>query len=123
MPFHIYQFSNLSTKSVLLTNPASPRDAHLLPGRGFMEPEYPPLINFLKASEITLDRYDLLLNKALNIYTGTNNWCFWDFGEKNRLQMLGENTPWEYVKFDKPPSRVGLQVNHAGKPTFYFMKS
>ena len=81
MPFHIYQFSNLSPKSVLLTNPASPRDTHLLPGRGFMEPEYPPLINFLKASEITLDRYDLLLKKALNIYTGTHNWCFWDFGE------------------------------------------
>ena len=82
MSFHIYQFSNLSPKSVLLTNPASPRDTHLLPMREFMEPEYPPLINFLKASEITLDRYDLLLKKALNIYTGTNNWCFWDFGEK-----------------------------------------
>jgi hypothetical protein len=70
MSFHIYQFSNLSPKSVLLTNPASPRDTHLLPMRGFMEPEYPPLINFLKASEITLDRYDLLLKKALNIYQG-----------------------------------------------------
>jgi hypothetical protein len=123
MSFHIDEFIDLSPKSVLLTNPVSPRDTHLLPVRGSMKPQYPPLINFLKASEIRLDRFDLLLKKALNIYTGTNNWCFWDFGDKNQLQILGENTSWESVKFDKPPSRIGLQVNPAGQPTFYFIKS
>ena len=122
MSFHIHEFSNLSPKSVLLTNPASPRDTHLLPGRGFMEPEYPPLINFLKASEITLARYDLLLEKALNIYTGTNNWCFWDFGEKNQLRMLAENMSKVDIDFGRPTSWVGLQVNPAGNPTFYFIK-
>jgi hypothetical protein len=123
MSFHIHEFSNLSPKSVLLTNPVAPRDTHLLPVGRSMKPEYPPLINFLKASEIKLDRFDLLLKKALNIYTGTNSWCFWDFGDKNQLQMLGENIAWKYVNFDKPTSWVGPQVNPAGKPTFYFIKS
>lgn len=82
MSFHIHEFSNLSPKSVLLTNPVAPRDTHLLPVGRSMKPEYPPLINFIKASDIRLDRYDLMLEKALNIYTGTNSWCFWDFGDK-----------------------------------------
>ena len=79
MSFHIHEFSNLSQKSVLLTNPVAPRDTHLLPVGRSMKPKYPPLINFLKASETTLDRYDLLLEKAFNIYTGTNSWCFLGF--------------------------------------------
>jgi hypothetical protein len=122
MSFHIYEFSNLSPKSVLLTNPVAPRDTHLLPVGRSMKPQDPPLINFLKASEARLDRYDLLLEKALNIYTGTNNWCFWDFGEKNQLRMLAENMSKVDIDFGRPTSWVGLQVNPAGNPTFYFIK-
>jgi hypothetical protein len=123
MSFHIDEFSNLSPKSVLLTNPVAPRDTHLLPVGRSMKPEYAPLINFIKTSEIELNRYDELLAKALNIYTWTNNWCFWDFGEKNRLHLLGERT-WsvEDVIFDKPASWVGLRVDYSGKPVFYFIK-
>jgi hypothetical protein len=123
MSFHIDEFSNLSPKSVLLTNPVAPRDTHLLPGGQSMKPKYAPLINFIKTREIQLNRYDLLLKKALNIYTGTNNWCFWDFGEKNQLHLLGERT-WDVivVEFDKPASYVGLRVDYSGKPVFYFIK-
>jgi hypothetical protein len=123
MSFHIHEFINLSPKSVLLTNPVAPRDTHLLPAGRSMKPQYPPLINFIKASETRLDRYDLLLQKALNIYTGTNNWCFWDFGEKNRLNVLGENTSNAPVDFGIPTSWVALRVEYDGTPTFYCMKS
>jgi hypothetical protein len=122
MPFHIHEFSNLSPKSVLLTNPVATRDTHLLPtGGSLTKLNYPPLINFLKTVQI--DKYELLLEKALNIYTGTNNWCFWDFGENDRLKLLGDQT-WnvQEIGFGRPTSWVGLRVEYAGTPTFYFMK-
>ena len=108
MSFHIDEFIDLSPKSVLLTNPVSPRDTHLLPVRGSMKPQYPPLINFLKASEIRLDRFDLLLKKALNIYTGTHNWCFWDFGESTsdvgRKHAVGVRQVRQAPLSDRSPS-------------------
>ena len=122
MSFHIHAFSNLSPKSVLLTNPVAPRDTHLLPtGRSLTKLEYPPLINVIQ--NVQIDKYEILLEKALNIYIGTNNWCFWDSGKNDRLLLLGERT-WkvEEIVFGKPTSWVGLRVEYAGTPTFYFMK-
>jgi hypothetical protein len=102
MSFHIHEFSNLSPKSVLLTNPVALRDTHLLPIASSVKLEYPPLIN---------------------VVTGTNNWCFWDYGENNALHMQGEMV-WkvEDVIFSKPASQLGLRIDHSGKPTFYVIK-
>jgi hypothetical protein len=121
MSFHIHEFSNLSPKSVLLTNPVALRDTHLLPVASSVKLEYPPLINVVK--NVQVGDYDLLLKKALNIYTGTNNWCFWDYGENNALHMQGEMV-WkvEDVIFSKPASQLGLRIDHSGKPTFYVIK-
>jgi hypothetical protein len=122
MSFHIHEFSNLSPKSVLLTNPVAPRDTHLLPsGRSLTKFDHPPLINLIKTVDIS--DYGTLLEKALNIYTGTNNWCFWDFGQNDRLHLLGERT-WKVMEFafDKPAEHVRLEVTYSGEPFFYFIK-
>jgi hypothetical protein len=121
MPFHIHQFSNLSPKSVLLTNPVAPRDTHLLPSGGSLAKlDHPPLINLIKTVDIS--DYETLLGKALNIYTGINNWCFWDFGTNDRLRLLGERT-WKVLEiaFDKSASdvHVRLEVDYSGQPFFY----
>jgi hypothetical protein len=121
MSFHIHEFSNLSSKSVLLTNPVALRDTHLLPVASSIKLEHPPLINVVKSFQV--GGYYELLEKALNIYTLVNNWCFWDDGKTNQLYLLGEMT-WDLknVVFDKPVSQLGLRIEHSGTPTFYVIK-
>jgi hypothetical protein len=123
MALWIYQFSNKSPKSVLLTNPYTARDTHLLPVTSMIKPDNPPLIRFLDDRLIDKSEYGLLLRKALNIYTGTRNWCFWDCGKDDRLHMMGERT-WkieEYV-FGERGSELTLQIEHDGKPYFHVIK-
>ena len=120
MTFNIGKISNSSPKTVLLTNPVSERDTHLVPIHTFINPKYSPKIQSLKDFNIT---YDMATKKALNIYTGANNWCFWDNGNKDHLVGLaeGENNLVVF-RLDKTASSLELRVDNTGTPAFYAIK-
>jgi hypothetical protein len=120
MTFNIDKISNFSPKTVLLTNPVSERDTHLVPIQTTINPKYSPKIQSLKDFGIT---YDMATKKALNIYTGANNWCFWDNGNKDHLVGLadGENNLVVF-RLDKTASSLELRVDNTGTPAFYAIK-
>jgi hypothetical protein len=116
MSLHIGRISNYSPKSILLTNPVAERDTHLVPVQTFIDPKYPPKIEFIKDSNIS---YDIAIKKALNIYTGANNWCFWDVGGANYVLVFAEGGFNQPFFFKHPASSLELRIEYDGIPSFH----
>lgn len=88
MTYHIKEIDNKSDKSVALTNPltgTSKRDCVLILPHTVYKPEYKPEVNKISGNPT----YTLATKTALNIYTKTNNYCFWD-NTNSACDWLGE---------------------------------
>jgi len=116
MTFHIGKITNSSPKSVLLTNPVAERDTHVLPVQTNIKPPYPPKIEYIKGFDTT---YEIAIKKALNIYTGANNWCFWDDGSTDHLVGLSEGNSLQAFFFKDRAASLELRVDNAGTPSFH----
>ena len=87
MDYHITKIVNNSPRSVVLTNPAAPRDRHFLAANSSVVPANSPKVNFIADDSVP---YAVAVKTALNVYTIKDNWCFWDDGGSDHLMALGE---------------------------------
>jgi hypothetical protein len=90
MTYHIPQIDNQSDRSVALTNPltgTSKRDCVLILPHTLYKPEYPPEVNKISGNP----SYTEATKTALNIYTKTDNYCFWD-NTDSACNWRGEDT-------------------------------
>jgi hypothetical protein len=114
MVYQITKIINNSANSVLLTNPKSERDTHLVMKNSSVALYYYPEIQYVREGEPV--NYGIVIKKALNIYTKTNNWCFWDNGKDG---LLGVSEPDGYLVFLKhKASNLQLTIDAAGVPSF-----
>jgi hypothetical protein len=77
MTYHIPQIDNQSDRSVALTNPltgTSKRDCVLILPKTLHKPDPAPEVNKIEGNPT----YTQATKTALNIYTKTDNYCFWD---------------------------------------------
>jgi len=89
--YHITQIINGSNRSVALTNPltgTSKRDCVLILPNTTYTPEHPPEVNKISGNP----NYTTATKTALNIYTKTDNFCFWD-NTASACNWVGENNP------------------------------
>jgi hypothetical protein len=90
MTYHIPQIDNQSDRSVALTNPltgTSKRDCVLILPKTPYKPENAPEVNKISGNPT----YTEATKTALNIYTKTDNYCFWDNGN-SACDWRGENS-------------------------------
>jgi len=90
MTYHIPQIDNQSDRSVALTNPltgTSKRDCVLILPKTLHKPEHPPEVNKISGNPT----YTQATKTALNIYTKTDNYCFWD-NTNSACDWRGENS-------------------------------
>jgi hypothetical protein len=114
MAYHIKTIENRSDRSVALTNPltgTSKRDCVLiLPGP--FTPDNAPLVNKISGNP----SYKTATETALNIYTKTDNYCFWD-NTNSAVNWLGENNP-ATDGFNATGGELKLIINENGTIKF-----
>jgi len=96
MAYHITLVTNNSSSSIAITNPAYEGDSMLVgpspannpgssTGSNPYKPKRPILVNKIPGNPT----YSQALPQANNIYTATDNYCFWD-NENSALNGIGE---------------------------------
>jgi Papain-like cysteine protease AvrRpt2 len=118
MVYHITKIVNNSPKTAVLTNPVAARDRHVVTKHSWTIPPHPPKIEIIKDSNVT---YPTAMKKTLNIYTGKNNWCFWDNGVSGSGSgLIGIGEGGDRFLFPTPPNtpKLVLNVSNDGTPSF-----
>jgi Papain-like cysteine protease AvrRpt2 len=124
MTYHIIRIVNDSPWAVVLTNPVTDRDTHIVPASygdpaiaGRLVPANPPKIETIKDNTIA---YPAALKRALNIYTFKNNWCFWDNGVEGVNTLIGAGENDAKILLNLPPKVTDLElaVSPEGVPSF-----
>ena len=114
MTYTITKVINNSSKSVLLTNPKSERDTYLLAKNSSRVPS--PLAEIQHITEKNIP-YEMAIKRALNIYTASDNWCFWDNG-RDTLVGCGEKDEDEIIFLAHSATNLHLIINENGVPSF-----
>ena len=86
MTYNITQITDKSDRSAALTNPVTSRDAVLVFPYIVYRSENPPEVNAISGNPT----YAEAAATALNIYTKTDNYCFWD-NTNSAVQWVGQN--------------------------------
>jgi hypothetical protein len=111
MAYHITLIMNSSKSSIVLTNPATEADSKLVgPGDSY-KPKRPVLVNKIDGNPT----YSEAVTKALNIYTYTNNYCFWD-NTRSAVNGVGEHGG--TILFNASAGDLDITVNADGTLTF-----
>jgi len=111
MVYHITKITNNSSKSVLLTNPKSERDTHLLAKNSSLVPDYPPKVEYITESPV---HYERAVKAALNIYTSIGNWCFWDNGKDTLVGLMEGGS--SNVFLTHHATNLWLNIDENGSP-------
>ncbi len=111
MAYHITLITNNSNKSVAVTNPAATRDAALIPPNTPYTPERRIEINKMKGNPT----YSDAVGTANNIYTYSDNYCFWD-NTNSAVNGVGENGL--TISFNAKAGDLQVTVNANGTLTF-----
>jgi hypothetical protein len=126
MVYTIVRIVNNSPKAAVFTNPVRGRDRHVVPAvptnveqdpdANIVVPDPPVQIEVIKNPTT----YPTALEKALNIYTLKNNWCFWDSGVKgaNDLIGAGEGEDKSLLHLPANTTKLELVVSAHGVPSF-----
>jgi len=85
MAYHITLVTNNSSSSIAITNPAHEADSRLVGPNSSYKPDRPILINKMSGNPTYKDAIPV----ANNIYTYTDNFCFWD-NEHDAVNGIGE---------------------------------
>lgn len=122
MAYHITLVTNNSASSVAITNPAYEGDSMLVgaappnnpgssTGSNPYKPKRPILVNTIKGNPT----YSQALPQANNIYTATDNYCFWDNGNSavNGIGEKGTN-----IVLNASAGNLEVTVNANGTLTF-----
>jgi len=107
MTYTITEIINNFSKSVLLTNPTSERDTHLLAKNSSLVPSPLAEIQYITEKNIL---YEMATKRALNIYTASDNWCFWDNG-RDTLVGCGEKDGGEIIFLTHSATNLHLTIN------------
>jgi len=113
MAYHITLVTNQSTSSIAITNPAAGRDSKLVgPGPNTTyTPQYPILVNTIGGNP----NYLQAIETANNIYTVSDNYCFWDNGN-SAVNGIGEKGG--KISFNASAGNLTITVNADGTLTF-----
>jgi len=114
MTYTITKIINESWKSVLLTNPKSERDTYLLVKNSSLVPSPLAEIQYLTERNVS---YEMAVKRALNIYTASDNWCFWDNG-RDEILGYGEKDVSLIVFLKHPATNLYLTIHQNGEPSF-----
>src|SRR4051794_13587235 len=113
MTYTIIKIINNSSKSVLLINPKSERDTYLLAKNSSRVPSPRAEIQYITEKNVS---YEMAIKRALNIYTASDNWCFWDNG-RDTLVWCGEKEG-EINSLTHRAINLHLTINENGVPSF-----
>lgn len=111
MAYHITVITNNSSKSIAITNPAHEADSMLLGPGATYKPSRPILVNKIGGNPT----YEQALSKAVNIYTLTDNYCFWD-NENSAVNGIGESGG--TIVFNASAGDLQIAVNTNGTLSF-----
>ncbi|HEX4771533.1 MAG TPA: hypothetical protein VH351_11910 [Bryobacteraceae bacterium] len=111
MAYHITLVTNNSSSSIALTNPAYEADSRLVgPNRPYV-PERPILVNTMGGNPRYLDA----IGTAVNIYSNTDNYCFWD-NTNSAINGIGEKgSP---LGFNMSAGNLQITINADGTLAF-----
>jgi hypothetical protein len=123
MTYHISKIFNKSSKSVAITNPATESDSRLIPATTLYTPKVFIAVNSITPKTGTVPYQDAA-GTALNIYTASDNFCFWDNGN-NALNGVGEsNTSDNNIDYyNGPAGNLILTVNDNNSISFALAES
>lgn len=116
--YHIKLVTNNSTSSIAITNPAYEGDSKLVgPGpKNQYVPPRPIEVNAIPGNPNYLDA----LGAANNIYTYSDNYCFWD-NTNSAVNGIGEKGG--NISFNMSAGDLQVTVNADGTLTFAAMGS
>ncbi|MEO8131869.1 MAG: hypothetical protein ABI822_32545, partial [Bryobacteraceae bacterium] len=112
MAYHITLVTNKSNSSIAITNPAYEADSKLVANGAAYVPKRPILVNKIPGNPSYADA----LTQAVNIYTSTDNYCFWDNTNSsvNGVGQKGGAIP----AFNMSAGNLQITINPNGTLTF-----
>lgn len=116
MAYHITLVTNNSPSSIAITNPAYEGDSMLVgpgPDKTYV-PKRPILVNTMPGNPSYLEA----IGPANNIYTSTDNYCFWD-NTNSAVNGVGEKG--SKISFNMSAGNLQITVNSDG--TLMFAKA
>ena len=111
MAYHITLVSNNSSSSIAITNPAYEADSRLVGPKSNYSPQRPILVNTIKGNPT----YQQAMGQANNIYTFSDNFCFWDNGN-SAVNGVGEKGG--TINLNASAGNLQVTVNADGTLTF-----
>ncbi len=111
MAYHITLVTNNSSSSIAITNPAHEADSMLVAANKSYAPSRPILVNKISGNP----GYSGAIGTAVNIYTYTDNYCFWDNGN-SAVNGIGEKGG--VITFNMSAGDLQITVNANGTLTF-----
>jgi hypothetical protein len=112
MAYHITLVTNNSSSSIAITNPAYEADSRLVGPNTPYPPTRPIVINAIKGNP----NYAGAMDSANNIYTVTDNYCFWD-NTNSAINGVGEATG-AVTPLNAKAGNIQITVNANGTLTF-----
>src|SRR5436190_1750373 len=109
MAYHITLVTNNSTSSIAITNPAYEADSVLVgpgPNNPYV-PKRPILVNVMPGNPSYVDA----IGTANNIYTYSDNYCFWD-NTNSAINGVGQKG--SKISFNMPAGNLQITVNADG---------
>jgi hypothetical protein len=111
MAYHITLIANKSGSSIAITNPAYEGDSMLVgPNKSYI-PTRPILVNKISGNPSYTDA----IGAANNIYTYSDNYCFWD-NTNSAVNGIGEKGL--RIAFNMSAGDLQITVNADGTLTF-----
>jgi len=111
MAYHITLVTNHSNRSIAITNPATEADSKLVGPNSTYVPKRPILVNKLEGNPT----YAEAITKAINMYTKTDNYCFWD-NTNSAVNGIGENGG--TIAFNSSAGNLDITVKADGTLSF-----
>jgi hypothetical protein len=117
MAYHITLVVNKSTSSIAITNPANEGDSMLVGPVDFSEnnpykPQRPILVNKIGGNPT----YTEAITEAINIYTSSDNYCFWD-NENSSVNGIGQNNG-DKIVFNMSAGNLEITITPDGELIF-----
>ena len=111
MAYHITSITNKSAASVAITNPAHEADSRLVVNGDTYNPERPILVNKITTSGTV--NYQTAAATALNLYTASDNFCFWDNGS-SAANGVGQKSSGNFSYYSGPAGNLAIVVGPDG---------
>ena len=111
MDYHITLVTNNSASSIAITNPAYAADSRLVGPNAPYVPQRPILVNTMSGNPT----YQAAISTAINIYTYSDNYCFWD-NTNSAINGIGEKG--STIGFNMPAGNLQITINADGTLTF-----